>query len=289
MKTSEEIRQNVRKTYAQVVDQTGTAPENTLSCCGTESKKTEFSTSCGCGQENLSPDHVSTLLGYSKADLESVPEGTNLGLGCGNPKAIAGIKEGETVVDLGSGGGFDCFLAAGRVGRNGRVIGVDMTPEMISRARQNKEKTGADNVEFRLGEIEYLPVADNSADLIISNCVINLSPEKEKVYAEAFRILKPGGRIAVSDIVAFRPLPHELQQDLTAISACIGGAATIEETIKMLEQAGLTDIAVSPKEIDPELVDSYLPGTRVTEFLTSADITAKKPMMKTDAPVHQKN
>ena len=279
MKKSEEIRQIVRRTYGQAAGQINQALSAGASCCGPSPEPAQAGTaSCGCGGNNLDPDQVSQLLGYSKTDLASVPKGANLGLGCGNPKAIAGIKAGETVVDLGSGGGFDCFLAAGRVGPDGRVIGVDMTPEMVSRARLNKDKTGADNVEFRLGEIEHLPMADSSADLIISNCVINLSPEKDKVYAEAFRVLKPGGRIAVSDIVAFSPLPTDIQQDLAAISACIGGAATINETEAMLAQAGFTDIVVTPKKIDPELVDACLPGTRAADYVTSGEITALKPL-----------
>ena len=207
-----------------------------------------------------------------------MPEGSNLGLGCGSPKTIAGIKNGETVIDLGSGGGFDCFLAAKEVGENGRVIGVDMTAEMISLARENKIKMKADNVEFRLGEIEHLPVGDNAADLIISNCVINLSPEKQQVFSDAFRVLKPGGRIAISDIVALKPLPEDVKQDLSLVSACIGGAATIEETTLMLQKAGFENILITPKKISQELIDEWLPKSRAGEFVTSAYIEATKPL-----------
>jgi len=224
----------------------------------------------------LYADEISAFLGYSKEDLETVPDGANLGLGCGNPNTIASIEEGEVVVDLGSGGGFDCFLAANEVGDKGRVIGVDMTPEMITLARMNKEKTGADNVEFRLGEIEHLPVEDNTADLVISNCVINLSPEKPKVYKDAFRVLKPGGRLAVSDIVALNPLPEDIQKDLAMVSACIGGAATIEDTKSMLKQVGFEDISITPKKISQELIDEFFPGSLAGEYVVSSDIQAQE-------------
>ncbi len=224
MKTKEEIRENVRWTYGVAAIQGGLGKDAGMpsSCCGParQGKEDKGSTPGGNG---LNPVEVSAAVGYSKEDLETAPDGANLGLGCGSPKTIASIKEGEVVVDLGSGGGFDCFLAAREVGDNGRVIGVDMTPEMVSRARKNKKKAGADNVEFRLGEIEHLPVGDNVADLIISNCVINLSPEKPLVYKDAFRTLKPGGGIAVSDIVALEPIPEEIQSDLAMVSACMGG------------------------------------------------------------------
>ena len=174
-------------------------------------------------------------LGYSKEDLAGVPDGANMMLGCGNPLALASVKPGETVVDLGCGGGFDCFLAAKEVGETGRVIGVDMTSDMITKARRNVEKIQTKNVEFRLGEIEHLPIADNTADIIMSNCVINLSPDKMSVYRDAYRVLKPGGRLAISDVVATAPLPDDIKNNLALLSACIGGAATIKDTEEMLK------------------------------------------------------
>jgi SAM-dependent methyltransferase len=218
-------------------------------------------------------------MGYSKEDLLSVPEGANMGLGCGNPVALASLKPGETVVDLGSGGGFDCFLAAKQVGESGQVIGVDMTPDMITKARMNAEKIGSKNVEFRLGEIEHLPVADNSADIIMSNCVINLSPDKASVYREAFRILKPGGRLAIADIVATARLPEEIQKNLALVSACVGGAATIDDTVKMLEDAGFVDIQIQAKDESRKLISEWVPGEirNAGDYVVSAYIEAVKP------------
>jgi len=221
---------------------------------------------------------MSEIIGYTKEDLEGVPEGANMGTGCGNPVALASIGPGETVLDLGSGGGFDCFLAAKQVGDSGVVIGVDMTPDMVTRARRNKEKAGVKNVEFRLGEIEHLPVGDNTVDLIISNCVINLSPQKMQVFQDAFRVLKPGGRLAVSDILAKETLPEDIQKDLSLVSACIGGASTIEDTQKMLKNAGFENIAITPKEVSRELIDEILPGSLVGEYVVSANIQARKPV-----------
>jgi ubiquinone/menaquinone biosynthesis C-methylase UbiE len=200
-----------------------------------------------------------------------------MGLGCGNPQAIAGLKPGETVLDLGSGGGFDCFLAARQVGETGRVIGVDMTPEMVRKARANAQKAAVSNVEFRLGEIEHLPVADRSVDAIISNCVINLSPDKGAVFQEAFRVLKPGGRLAIADIVATAPLPEEARKDLALISGCIGGAAPIEEVATYLREAGFRDIRIQPKVALSEVVREWVPGSRVDEYVVSATIEAVKP------------
>jgi ubiquinone/menaquinone biosynthesis C-methylase UbiE len=223
---------------------------------------------------------MSTLMGYSKQDLATAPEGANMGLGCGNPVALASLQTGETVVDLGSGGGFDCFLAAKQVGDAGKVIGVDMTPDMLSKARANAEKMQAENVEFRLGEIEHLPVADNSADIIMSNCVINLSPDKESVYRDAYRILKPGGRLAISDIVAIAPLPEEIQQNLALVSACVGGAATIDDTRDMLAQVGFENIKVTPKDESRKLISEWTGGDKKNagDYVVSAYIEATKPL-----------
>lgn len=200
-----------------------------------------------------------------------------MGLGCGNPQAIAGLKVGETVVDLGSGGGFDCFLAAAKVGETGRVIGVDMTPEMVNKARENARQGDYSNVEFRLGEIEHLPIADDSADVIISNCVINLSPEKQKVFREAYRILKPGGRLAISDVVATAILPPELKNDLDLLSRCVSGAAAPEEIVKMLQTAGFRDIRIQTQEKSREFIKQWIPGTNVQDYVVSATIEAGKP------------
>ena len=253
MKTrdKEEIREAVRDRYGKVArletKASGLSPA--LSCCGEQgiSDTKGSSVSC-CGAPELTPEQMSKAMGYSKDDLESTPEGANLGLGCGNPVALASLKPGETVVDLGSGGGFDCFLAAKEVGKDGKVIGVDMTPDMISKARKNAQDADIDNVEFRLGEIEHLPIADNSADIIMSNCVINLSPDKQSVYKDAFRALKPGGRLAISDILAIQELPAEVKNDLAFYSACVGGAVTEESTVTMLEQTGFKDIIIDTKE-----------------------------------------
>jgi len=222
---------------------------------------------------------MSTTMGYSKEDMADVPEGANMGLGCGNPVALASLKPGETVVDLGSGGGFDCFLAAREVGNTGRVIGVDMTPEMVSKARKNAEGAETGNVEFRLGEIEHLPVADNHADIVMSNCVINLSPDKQGVYRDAFRVLKPGGRLSVSDVLATAPLPGKIRNDLSLVGACVGGAATIGDTEEMLEQAGFTDIRITPKDSSRDLIRQWDPGKsqQALDYVVSANIEALKP------------
>ncbi len=268
MKTGkkEEIRKGVWEAYGKIArnEASGCWPGSDPSRC--------------CGPV-FDAETASSLMGYSPEELASVPEGANLGLGCGNPVAIASLSEGETVVDLGSGGGFDCFLAAARVGQKGRVIGVDMTPDMVSKARASAEKAGLENVEFRLGEIEHLPVADGSADIVISNCVINLSPDKEAVYREAFRVIKPGGRLSISDILATGTLPEEIREDLALISACIGGAATVDETEELLEQIGFVDIRIGRKRIDSEaakVLDSSS-ITRALDYVISASIEAVKP------------
>ncbi len=224
----QEVKKVVREGYAKIARQDE-------SCCS----------SCGpcSGSPALSKD-ISRKIGYTEGELESVPEGANLGLGCGNPVAIASLKEGEAVLDLGSGAGFDCFLAANKVGKKGRVIGVDMTPEMIDRARQSVEKGKYRNVEFRLGEIENLPVADNSVDVIISNCVINLAPDKGRVFAEAFRALKPGGRLMVSDIVLLKELPGVVKKNVEAYIGCLSGAVKRDKYLAAIKAAGFRGVEV---------------------------------------------
>lgn len=211
-------------------------------------------------------------LGYAESDFEGVPIESNMGLGCGNPLAIAALKAGETVLDLGSGGGFDCFLAAKEVGPSGQVIGVDMTPEMIKLARQNASKADFTNVEFRLGEIEHLPVADNSVDVIISNCVINLALDKQQVFTDMHRVLKPGGRISVSDIMAIAAMPAEVRDDLAQIASCIAGAEHIDNVWAMLEKAGFVGIQMNPKEGSDDMIRGWAPGKEqyVASFLIEA-------------------
>jgi SAM-dependent methyltransferase len=231
MKNSE-VHTKVRQGYAKVAQQS-------TSCCGGAQ-----GSSCGCGSTSNSAQALSKAIGYSEADIKAVPEGANLGLGCGNPIALASLKAGEVVLDLGSGAGFDVFLASPRVGTKGRVIGVDMTPEMLDKARQNAARGKYKNVEFRLGEIENLPVADNSVDAIISNCVINLSADKKRVFQEAFRVLKPGGRLMVSDIVLAKELPEKLKASVLAYIGCVAGAIQKNEYLKAIEKAGFTQVAV---------------------------------------------
>lgn len=218
-----------------------------------------------------------TALGYSAEDAAAAPEAADLGLGCGNPLAIASLKNGQVVLDLGSGAGFDCFLAARAVGKSGKVIGVDMTHEMLRKARDNAQKNGFTNVEFRLGEIEALPVADNSVDVIISNCVINLSPEKQRVFNEAFRVLKSGGRLAVADMVATASLPNEIKSDWAAYTGCIAGASEIVELEQMLGNSGFKDIKIAPKDSSRSFIREWLPGKRIEDYLISATIEAVKP------------
>jgi SAM-dependent methyltransferase len=220
------------------------------------------------------PTDQSRMLGYSADDLGAVPQGADMGLGCGNPNAIASLRAGETVLDLGAGGGFDCFLAARAVGPTGKVIGVDMTPDMVTLARANARKVNATNVEFRLGEIEHLPVADASVDVILSNCVINLSPEKQSVFNEAFRVLRVGGRLAISDVVAIAPIPDALQNEVSALCGCIGGAAPLEEVKAMLTSAGFTSIEITVAPNSAQIVDSWMPGA--SKLVASATIEARR-------------
>lgn len=230
-----------------------------------------------CGESFPVMETLCDALGYSKDDMNSTPETAFMGLGCGNPKSIASLKPGEVVLDLGSGGGFDCFLAAREVGTSGKVIGVDMTPEMVGKAKKNAEKINARNVDFRLGEIEHLPVADGSVDVILSNCVINLSPEKQKVSREMFRVLKPGGRIAISDIVAFKPLPEEFKQNLGMVAGCVGSAETIEHTEHLLKTAGFRQIRINPSEESRTFIKHWFPGSGAEEYVAAATIEAVKP------------
>ena len=268
--TDDEIRQAVSKTYSEIAERggsgTGCAPGE---CCS--------DTSCSSDASIASAQDVSGRLGYSQEELRSAPEGANMGLGCGNPRAIANRKPGETVLDLGSGGGFDCFLAAQQVEEAGRVIGVDMTPEMVAKARENASKGGYTNVEFRLGEIEHLPVADESVDVIISNCVINLSPDKTSVCREAYRVLKAGGRLAITDVVATAPLPDEVKRDLALHAGCVAGAAQIEELKSILEEAGFSRIRVTPLSGSRELVREWAPGRNTDDFIVSATVEAVRP------------
>lgn len=235
------------------------------------------SSCCGVSDDAAINTLISTRLGYSVEDLAAVPEGADMGLGCGNPRAIASLKPGEVVVDLGSGGGFDCFLAAREVGDEGRVIGVDMTPDMLSKARANAARGKYANVEFRLGEIEYLPLADSSADVIISNCVINLSPDKPQVFRDALRVLKPGGRLAVSDVVATVELPDEMRNDPQLVSGCMGNASLIEDLETMMRDAGFVDVRIASKDASREFIRDWAPGRGVEDYVVSATIEAVKP------------
>ena len=252
-------------------------------CCGTSSCRS---------QATPTVDDVAKRVGYNEAELATLPDGANMGLSCGNPTALASLRPGEVVLDLGSGGGFDCFLAGPKVGTAGRVIGVDMTPEMIAKARRNtaayRERSGLDNVEFRLGEIEHLPVADNSVDVVISNCVINLSPDKPQVWREIARVLRPGGRVAVSDLALLRPLPAAIQEMVAAWIGCVAGAALVSDTERYAREAGLTDIRLQQKREyvasmtsfeDPlyqRIVAALPPGTRPADYITSLNVTARK-------------
>ncbi|NUP90281.1 MAG: arsenite methyltransferase [Candidatus Sumerlaeia bacterium] len=269
------VREAVREGYAAVAQRSG-------SCCGGSSP-------CGSAPD---PDQLAEAIGYRPEELAALPDGANMGLSCGNPGAISALQPGEFVLDLGSGGGFDAYLAGPKVGATGRVIGVDMTPEMLSKARRNLEayrrRTGLDNIEFRLGEIEHLPVGDASVDAVISNCVINLSPDKPQVWREIARVLRPGGRVAVSDLALLRPLPPEVKSMVEALVGCIAGAVLVGETEAMMRAAGLTDIRLTPRAgyieamtawNDPlyQKITAALPaGTRPGDFIVSLDIAARR-------------
>jgi arsenite methyltransferase len=240
-------------------------------------------TSCATGCCGATPN-MSLRLGYSVEELAALPDGANLGLGCGNPQAIAALRQGETVVDLGSGGGIDCFLAARQVGLTGRVIGVDMTAEMVARARAHAADTGAAHVEFRLGEIEHLPVADGTVDVILSNCVINLSPDKAQVFRDCFRVLKAGGRLAISDVVALQELPPALREAAMALTGCVAGAATVAEVEALLAAAGFQEIHVQVRPESRATIRDWLPGSGAEDYVASATIEAIKPVTQAGLP-----
>ncbi len=267
--SNEKIRQTVRKGYTDIAK--GKSP----CCCGSSS-----------------PDKLAEAIGYTTEELDILPDGANMGLSCGNPTAIAGLKAGDIVLDLGSGGGFDVFIAARKVGPKGKAIGVDMTPEMLSKSRQAiaafTKKTGLENVEFRLGEIEHLPVADNSADVVISNCVINLSPDKLQVWNEIARVLKSGGKACISDLALKKPLPKEVLKSAAALVSCVAGAVLVDETVKMIKHAGLHDIQIDEKSYnidvmadcnDPlyrQAMEFLPPGSKLNDYIVSVNITAYK-------------
>ncbi len=274
----DEIRDKVRNGYAEVATKGQT-------CC---------SSSACCGDGNA--ESHAQALGYTDSELQDLPDGANMGLSCGNPTAIASLKEGDVVLDLGSGGGFDVFIAARKVGASGRSIGVDMTPEMLTKARGNaakfRENTGLDNVEFRLGEIEHLPVADASMDVVISNCVLNLSPNKAQVWREIGRVLKPGGRVCISDIALLQPLPEKLKQSIHALVGCVAGAVLVDETVEMAKAAGLCiseaeketafvdQMASSDDPLYAEIMKEMPEGTKPHELVTSLRLVAVKPQQK---------
>jgi arsenite methyltransferase len=259
-----QIKEMVRARYGGIAEAAGAA----AGCCA------PAATCCG---PTADPAGKARRMGYSDAELAAVPDGANLGLGCGNPQAIAALKPGEVVVDLGSGAGFDCLLAARQVGPRGRAIGVDMTHEMLKKARENAAKVGAGNVEFRLGELEHLPIADNTADAVLSNCVINLVPDKAQVFREAFRVLKPGGRLAVSDVVNTAPLPAEVRADSALLCGCVAGAAPVARIEAWLARAGFVDVRVTPKPESRALIATWAPGRGIEDFVVSATVEARKP------------
>ncbi len=284
--SSDSVRDAVRAGYSRIAEK-GVLPAGTAegSCCPASS-----SSSC-CGA-SWSPTQLANKLGYSTEQLAALPEGANMGLSCGNPTAIAQLAPGQVVLDLGSGGGFDCFLAGPKVGPQGRVIGVDMTPDMLSKARRNiavyRNNTNLDNVEFRLGEIEHLPVPDDSVDVVISNCVINLSPDKQQVWKEITRVLRPGGTVAVSDLALLKPLPDVVRGMVEALVGCVAGAVLVDEYRTMIEAAGMSQIelALKPEYVntlsqfeDPlyrRIAEALPKGTTAADYITSIDVKARK-------------
>lgn len=263
----EEIKENVRGAYGQVAEANDKNQScgNSRSCCGVSAKP---------------DDNYSKELGYTQEELDKAPKGSNMGLGCGNPQAIAALKEGEIVLDLGAGGGFDAFLAADKVGPKGKVYGVDMTPEMLKKARTNAKENDYHNVEFLLGEIEHLPLPNDAVDVIISNCVVNLSTDKLQVFKEAFRVLKEGGRLAISDIVASKPLPKEMLDNKELYCNCISGALPIDQIKEFLAKAGFVDIAIETQEKSRKLIKEWVPGAGSENYVVSGKIKAVKPKVK---------
>jgi SAM-dependent methyltransferase len=277
---AEAVRAAVRDGYGQIAQKNG-------SCCS--------GVSC-CGSNAEDSTKLASVVGYSSEELAALPEGANMGLSCGNPTALASLKPGEVVLDLGSGGGFDVFIAGRKVGARGRAIGVDMTPEMLAKARKNiaayQKRSRLDNVEFRLGEIEHLPVADNSVDVVISNCVINLSPDKSQVWREIARVLKPGGRVAVSDLALFKPLPKKIREMVEALVGCVAGAVLVSETERMVREAGLAEIQLNAKKDylkamtdwqDPlylKIIEHLPAGAKAGDYVTSLEVSARKPASK---------
>jgi arsenite methyltransferase len=285
MSNDHDTRDQVREGYAEIAERGGTccSPDDgngAGGCCGPSVKS------------NISAEDLATQIGYDADQITQLPDGANMGLSCGNPTAIAALQPGQVVVDLGSGGGFDAFLAGPKVGAEGRVIGIDMTPQMLAKARKNIEHyhatSGLDNVEFRLGEIEHLPLADESVDVIISNCVINLSPDKPQVWREIARVLKPGGRVAASDMALFKPLPEAVKDKVSTLVGCVAGAVLVDEYEQMITDAGLTDTKLTPKPEyvaalesmgDPlyEEIKADLPaGASCGDYITSIDVQATK-------------
>jgi arsenite methyltransferase len=268
MNSSDEktIRDSVKERYGEIARHSQEETDGSVSCCGDVIDPFEL----------IKPRKQSALMGYSEEEIGSVPGGAVMGLGCGNPQAIASLQPGEVVLDLGSGAGFDSFLAARKVGDTGAVIGIDMTPDMIRLSRENAQKGEYRNVEFRLGEIENMPVEDNSVDVILSNCVINLSPDKKAVYREANRVLKKGGRLAISDMVASGELPPEIKNDLALHSACVSGALQVDELEGILKEAGFKEIRIKPKDDSREFINKWTPGVPIEEYVLSATIEAVK-------------
>jgi arsenite methyltransferase len=275
---AETVRKIIRDGYSQIASTGSTRRQPGKSCCGSKP---------------ITPEKLAQAIGYSTDEIASLPAGANMGLSCGNPSALASLRPGEVVLDLGAGGGFDVFIAANKVGPNGRAIGVDMTPEMLAKARNNirtyRNRSGLDNAEFRLGEIEHLPVADNSVDVVISNCVINLSPDKPQVWREIARVLKPGGRVSVSDLALLQPLPAAVREMVEALVGCVAGAVLIQETEQMIKTAGLTDTVLASKSdyinamtdgndsLYVQILEQLPPGKKPADYITSLEIKARKP------------